>query len=77
MEEVTAKAFEETIDVFERTDQMLASTEARRNNALREIDRHRGAMGAGVRKAIDEVEDAEFRDVETGAAGGGLHLDEQ
>ena len=45
---------------------MLASAEARRNNALREIDRHRDAAGAAVRQAIDEVEDVEFRDVETG-----------
>ena len=33
---------------------------ARRNNALREIERHRAALGAAVRQAIDEVQDAEF-----------------
>jgi hypothetical protein len=41
------------------------------NNALREIDRHREAFGAAMRQAVDEVQDAEFRDVETGAVGGG------
>jgi hypothetical protein len=51
---------------FERIDRMSASAEARRNNALREIDRHRETVGAGARKAIDEVEDVEFREVETG-----------
>lgn len=66
LDEVTAKTFESKIDVFERIDRMLASAEARRNNALREIDRHRDAAGAAVRQAIDEVEDVEFRDVETG-----------
>ena len=54
------------IDFFERFDRMLASAEARRNNALREIDRHRSALSAAVRQVVDEVEDAEFRDVETG-----------
>ena len=66
LDEVTAKTFESKIDVVERIDRMLASAEARRNNALREIDRHRDAAGAAVRQAIDEVEDVEFRDVETG-----------
>ena len=49
---------------------MQASAEARRNNALREIDRHREATGAAVRRAIDEVEDVEFRDIETGKSSG-------
>ena len=49
---------------------MLGSSETRRNNALREIERHRAAFGAWMRNAVDEVEDAEFRDVETGEVGG-------
>jgi hypothetical protein len=69
--EVMAEAFAETIDSFERIDRMLASAEARRNNALREIDRHREALGAAMRRAIDEAEDAEFRDAETGSDGAG------
>jgi hypothetical protein len=66
IDEVTAKTLEFKIDVVERIDRMLASAEARRNNALREIDRHRESAGAATRRAIDEVEDAEFREVETG-----------
>jgi hypothetical protein len=58
------------LDVFERIDRMLASAEARRNNALREIDRHREAAGAAARRALDQVEDVEFRDVETGETSG-------
>jgi hypothetical protein len=50
---------------------MLASAEARRNNALREIDPHRDALGGGVRRSIEEIEDAEFRDVESGEAAAG------
>ena len=71
IDEVTAKTLESKLDSFERLDRMLASAEARRNNALREIDRHRESLGAAMRQAIDEVQDVEFRDVETGAGGGG------
>ena len=66
MDDAMAEAFAKEIDSFERFDRMLASAEARRNNALREIDRHRSALGAAVRHVVDEVEDAEFRNVETG-----------
>jgi len=71
IEDVMAKALESKIDSFERFDRMLASAEARRNNALREIDRHREALGAAMRQAVDVVQDAEFRDVETGEVSGG------
>ncbi len=57
--EITAKTLEHYLDSFERLDRMLASAEARRNNALREIDRHRSAVGPAVRQAIDEAEDVE------------------
>jgi hypothetical protein len=70
IEDVTARTLDSKIENFERLDRMLGSAEARRNNALREIERHREALGAAMRKAIDEVQDAEFRDVETGAPGG-------
>jgi hypothetical protein len=71
MEDVMAETLEGKIDSFERFDRMLASSEARRNNALREIERHRAALGAALRQAIDEVQDAEFRDVDTGEVAGG------
>ena len=71
MDDVMAEALAEVINSFERFDRMLASAEARRNNALREIDRHREALGDAIRRAVDEVEDAEFRDVETGGVSGG------
>ena len=71
MEEVMAEAFAAVIDPFERIDRLLASAEARRNNALREIDRHREALGAAMRRGVEEVQDAEFQDVETTPIGGG------
>jgi hypothetical protein len=66
IDEATAMTLECKLDSFERLDRMLASAEARLNNALREIDRHRDALGAAVRSSIDEAEDVEFQDVETG-----------
>lgn len=72
IDEATARTLENKLDSFERLDRMLASAEARRNNALREIDRHRDALGGGVRRSIEEIEDAEFRDVETGEAAAGV-----
>ena len=45
IDEVTARTLESKLNSFERLDRMLASAEARRNNALREIDRHREALG--------------------------------
>ncbi len=70
MEDVMAEALSSKIDTFERIDRMLAGAEARRNNALREVDRHRVALGGAVQQAIDDVQDAEFRDVETGEESG-------
>jgi hypothetical protein len=75
IDEVTAKTLERKLDVLERLDHMLASAEARRNTALREIDRHREALGAAMRQSVDEVEDADFQDVETGAVTRGHDLD--
>jgi hypothetical protein len=72
MEEVAATALSKKLDEFERVDQMIATTEARRNNALREIDRHHAALGAALRAAVEgakdveNAEDAEFTDVEAG-----------
>ncbi len=71
IDEVAAKTLERKLDSFERLDRMLASVEARRNNALREIDRHREALGGAMCRSIEEIEEVEFRDVETGAVGGG------
>lgn len=75
IDEAAARTLESKLDSFERLDRMLASAEARRNNALREIDRHRDALGGGARQSIEEIEDAEFRDVGTGEAAAGRNLD--
>jgi len=51
-----------SIDSVERIDRMIASSEARRGNALREIDRHRATLGSAFR-AIAEAEDAKFTEI--------------
>jgi hypothetical protein len=66
IDDLTAKTLTSHMDDYERIDRMLSSAEARRNNALREIDRHREAVGVAVRREIEKVEDAEFRDLESG-----------
>lgn len=65
VDEATARTLENKLDTIERLDRLLAGAEARRNNALRELDRHRDALGGGARRSIEKIEDAEFRDVET------------
>jgi hypothetical protein len=63
IDEITAMTVESKLDSFERLDRMVA------NNALREIERHRTALGGAVRRSIEEIKeikDAEFRDVDTG-----------
>ena len=62
IDEVTAKTLEKKLDFFQRLDRMLASAEARRNNALREIDRHRDALGGA---SVDRSRRSRMRSSET------------
>jgi hypothetical protein len=60
---VMAETLAVNIDKFERIDRLVASAEARRNVALREIDRHRATLGAALRQAADEALDVEFKEI--------------
>jgi hypothetical protein len=71
MDEVTATTLELNLETFERIERLLSGVEVRRNNALREIDRHRSGYGTAIRRTLDEVEDVVFRDVESGEIAGG------
>jgi hypothetical protein len=71
IEAVVAAALSNELDAFERFDRMIASAEARRNNALREIDRHRTILGAALHSAMEEPEDGVFTDAETELAANG------
>jgi hypothetical protein len=54
------------LDVIERIDRMIMAAEARRNAALREIDRHRATLGRALRRA---VLDAEAHEIAVGGEG--------
>jgi hypothetical protein len=71
IDNVAAAALGELTETFEPLERWLAGAEAPRNNALREIDRHRSTCAAAVRQTLDEIEDAEFRDVESSEVAAG------
>jgi hypothetical protein len=52
------------IDALERIDRMVMNMEARRNAAYREAERYRIGLGERLRHATEQVEDAEFREVD-------------
>jgi hypothetical protein len=54
-----AEAFVAGIGHMEALDKMAASAEHRRNNALREIERRRSAVGHGLRRTSDRIIEVE------------------
>jgi hypothetical protein len=52
------------INTIERIDRMVMTMEARRNAAYHEAERHRIGLGEQLRRAAEQVEDAEFREVD-------------
>jgi hypothetical protein len=63
MDAVMAQTLALKLDKVERIDRLIASAEARRNNCLHEIARHRETFGATLRLAAQEAEDAKFVEV--------------
>ena len=55
----------ENFDHIERIDRLITIAESRRNASLHEIDRHRATLGGALRRSVQEVEDAEFKVIET------------
>jgi hypothetical protein len=71
---VMASTLAARIDEIERIDRLTMAAEARRAVALRELDRHRAELAQSLRRAAQEVEDAELATVappdgENGAPG--------
>ena len=60
---ITAETLTVKLDQIERFEAMIAAAEARLGAALREVDRHRAALGDALRAATDDIEDAEFEEV--------------
>ena len=61
---VMAETFAARIREVDCIERMIASAEARRADALRELARHREASAAGLKAAIKKVEDAEYEDIQ-------------
>jgi hypothetical protein len=65
MDALMAEALAEELDHIERIDRLTAIAESRRNASLREIDRRRAVLGETLRRSVQEIEDAEFKVIET------------
>jgi hypothetical protein len=59
-----ARAFEATIVYLGQLDQLYNSAVARRNDVLAQLERYRHGLGRRVRKASDEIINAEFNETE-------------
>ena len=65
-----ADALAEKLDNIERIDRLATIAESRRNASLHEIDRRRAVLGETLRQSVQEIEDAEFKVIETTPAKG-------
>ena len=63
MDEVVAETIAIKIGDIERLDRLAMHAEARRNSTLRDIDRRRASQGQAMRRAIEDVEDADFVEI--------------
>jgi len=61
MDAVMARTLGLKIHEIERIDRMAMAAEARRNAILREIERHRATFARTLRRAVEDVEDADFK----------------
>ncbi len=69
-DELIAQAVSLKLDDLERLDRMIMTKEIRRDNALREMERHHDSLAARLRRAVEEVEDAEYSVIEEKPANG-------
>jgi hypothetical protein len=65
MDAVMAQTLSLKLDDIDRIDRMIANAEGRRNAILREVDRHRTIWGQNVRRAVQQIEAAEIKVIET------------
>jgi hypothetical protein len=61
---ILAQTLSLKVNDIERIEHMVALAEARRNDTLREIDRHRQTLGQKLRRAAQRLEDGQFRVIE-------------
>ena len=65
MDSFMAHALTEQLEYIERIDRLTTIAEDRRNGMLAEIERRRAMFGATLRRNVQEIEDAEFKVLET------------
>jgi hypothetical protein len=65
MDALVADALTDKLEDIERIDRLATIAERRRNSSLREIDRRRAVLGETLRRGVQEIEDAEFKVIET------------
>jgi hypothetical protein len=61
---ILAQTFSLKVNDIERIEHMTALAEARRNDTLREIDRHRQTLGQKLRRAAQQLENGQLRVIE-------------
>ena len=70
MDSFMARALAEQLEYIDRIDRLTTIAEDRRNGMLAEIERRRAIFGATLRRKVQEIEDAEFKVIETTPAKG-------
>jgi hypothetical protein len=70
MDALVAGVLPKNLDDIERIDRLTTIAESRRNASLREIDRRRALLGEKLRRNVQEIEDGEFKVIETTPAKG-------
>jgi hypothetical protein len=65
MDALVADALTKKLEDIERIDRLATNAESRRNSILREIHRRRAVLGETLRRGVQEIEDAEFKVIET------------
>ena len=70
LDDVTARAFALKLQQMEQIDRLIAQAEARRNQALREIERRRDTLARRLRDRVCVIQDGEFREIADGSMAG-------
>jgi len=70
MDNYMANAFRINLDNIERIDRLTTILESRRNASLREIDRRRAVFNQTLRRSAQEIENGEFKVIDTTPAKG-------
>jgi hypothetical protein len=68
MDALVAQRVAEKLNDIERINRLATIAESRRNASLREIERRRAVLGQTLRRRMQEIQDAEFKVIETAPA---------